>query len=299
MSKEMTTHILYTQRFRDSGQEFAARGFDRWQLPVFEIQPDGTEKCTVLFFPACIRFMIYAEPIGEIQETPVNLPAIDPAGLQCHTLCETLIVIPCSGSKRKNSGSSERSGDCILDSLPAELADELCAQRARNASTAQLDESVLLPAVERYTGYLYQAAGATLDALVKSSAGVLIISGGYGVIRATESIGWYSQSFKPGMWPNGLIGRCVEAYAAAVSAKAVVGFFSASTGYAKAFRKTSWSESVAQVFQVSPQARARDGAQRKVPRAQGEALTEISRRQQLPSSWTSNDGLRMQVTWLR
>ena len=295
----MTTHILYTQRFRDNGQEFVARGFDRWQLPVFEIQPDGTEKCTMIFFPACIQFTINAEPIGELQETPVDLPTIDPAGLQRQMLSETLIVIPCSGSKRKDCGSAERRGDCILDSLPAGLADELCARRARNASTAKLDESVLLPAVERYTGYLYQAAGASLDALVKSSAGVLIISGGYGVICATESIGWYSQSFRPRMWPNGLIGRCLEAYAAAVSARAVVGFFSASTGYAEAFRKTPWLESVAQVFQVSPQARARDGAQRKVPRALGEALTEVSQREQLPNWWTSSDGLRMKVSWLR
>lgn len=295
----MTTHILYTQRFRDGGKEFVARGFNRWKLPVFEIQPNGTEKCTKLFFPTCIRFMIYAELTGETQETQVDLPAVDPAGLQHVSLSEALIMIPCSKSKQKESGLSEHSGHSVLDTLPTGLADELHGQRTRNASTAQLDESILLPAIERYTGYLYHTTGTTLDCLNKSSAGVLIISGGYGVICATESIGWYSQRFKPGMWPNDLIGRCVEAYAAAVSARIVVGFFSASSSYAKMFRKVPWPQSVKKVLQVSPHAQARDGAQTKVPRAQGEALTEFSRHKQLPSWWTSSNGLRMSVTWLR
>lgn len=234
-----------------------------------------------------------------MQETPIDLPAVDPAGLQRHSLCETLIVIPCSASKRKDGGSLERTGASILDSLPARLANELCARRAENALAAQLDESALLPAVERYTGHLYKAAGTALDALVRSSAGVLVVSGGYGVVCAGESIGWYRQSFKPGMWPNGLIGRCMAAYAATVGAKMVVGLFSATTGYAKAFRTTSWPESVERVFQVSPRARANDAAMSKAPRAQGEALKEISRRERLPVCWTSSDGLRMQVTWLR
>lgn len=263
----MTTQILYTQRFRDGGKEFVARGFNRWKLPVFEVQPDGTEKCTSVFFPACIRLMTYAELTGEIQETPMDLPAVDPAGLQHVSFSEALIMIPCSRSKQKESSLSEHSGHSVLDTLPTGLADELRGQRTRNASSVHLDESVLLPAVERYTGYLYQTAGTTLDWLNKSSAGVLIISGGYGVICATESIGWYSQPFKPGMWPNYLIGRCVEAYAAAVSARTVVGFFSASSSYAQMFRKIPWPQSVKRVLLVSPRARARDGAQKKVPHA--------------------------------
>ena len=243
--------------------------------------------------------MIHTEPSGEMRKTPVDFPIIDPAGLQIHRLCETLVVIPCSSSKRKDSGYAERGGDSMLDSLPVGLADELRAQRARNASTAQLDESVLMPAIERYTGYLYRTAGATLDALVNSSAGVLIVSGGYGVICATERIGWYSQSFTSAMWPHGLVGRCLSAYAEAVRARVVIGITSASSGYAKVFRNTSWPESVTQVFQLSPQAQAREGAQKKVPRACGEALTEINRSAQLSKEWTSTDGLYMQLTWLK
>ena len=133
-----------------------------------------------------------------MQETPIEVPAVDATGLQRQSLCESLIVIPCSSSKRKDGGSPEGGGDSILDSLPSRLAAELRSRRARNTPIAQLDESVLLPAVERYTGGLYQSAGAAMDTLVQSSAGILIVSGGYGVVGAAEPIGWYSQLFKPG-----------------------------------------------------------------------------------------------------
>lgn len=125
------------------------------------------------------------------------------------------------------------------------------------------------------------------------------MSGGYGVVSAAEPIGWYEQVFRPSKWPGGLVGQCIASYATAVNATTVVGMFSASTAYAKAFRTVPWPEAVQNVFLVSPQARARDGAQLKAPRALGEALTEISRHQSLSSSWTSSNGLPMEVTCLK
>ena len=234
-----------------------------------------------------------------MQESPIDAPAVGPAGLCRLALRESLVVIPCSGSKRWGGGSVERNGDSILDLLPSDLADTLRARRACNAPITQLDESEFLPAVKRYKGHLYQGAGTALDTLAQSSAGVLIVSGGYGVVCAAEPVGWYSQLFKPGMWPDGLIGRCIAAYAAAVGAGTVVGLFSMSTAYARVFRGTSWPDSVKQAFLVSPLAQANDGAVSKVPRAQGEALKEISRCEHLPARWTSSDGLRVQVTQLK
>ena len=295
----MTTQILYTRHFRDGDIRFVARGFDLGKLAVFEVQPDGTEKPTMMFFPSCVRFMPYSEPIGEVRETPVGLPALDPGGLQDVWLPETLLVIPCSGSKRSGGRSMDSTGASILDALPADLAAELRARRAENARSAVLDESALLPAVDRNTGHLYRAAGTALGTLIESAAGVLIISGGYGVVTAAEPIGWYERVFQPAKWPDRLIGRCIASYAAAVNAKSVVGLFSATTGYAKAFRSAPWPDTVQNVFQMSPQARARDGAQIKAPRALGEAWKEIRLNKQLPSWWTSSDGLYMDATWLR
>ena len=228
-----------------------------------------------------------------------HLPAISPVGLQRLALSETLVVIPCSGSKRRGGRSPDLTGASTLDALPAGLAAELRDMRAKNARSALLNESDLLPAAERNNGHLYRSAGAAIGALVKSSAGVLIMSGGYGFVSAAEPIGWYEQVFRPSKWPHGLVGRCIAGYAEAVNATTVVGLFSATTAYAKAFRSAPWPDAVQNVFQVSPRARARDGAQIKVPRALGEALKEISRRQILPSSWTSSDGLPMEVTLLR
>ena len=190
-------------------------------------------------------------------------------------------------------------GASILDVLPGDLAAELRARRAENARSAMLDESALLPAVYRNTGQLYRAADSSLGSLAKSAAGVLIISGGYGVVTADEPIGMYERVFQPSRWPDDLIGRCIASYATAVNAETIVGLVSATTGYAKAFRSGPWPDTVQNVYQVSPQARAMDGAQIKAPRALGEALKEIELNKQLPSWWTSSDGLYMDVTWLR
>ena len=231
--------------------------------------------------------------------TSSHLPAISPVGLPCLVLSDTLVVIPCSGSKIQGGRLPKLTDASIFDALPGGLAEELRAGRAKNAASASLDEPALLPAAERNNGHLYRSAGAALDALVRSSAGVLIMSGGYGIVSAAEPIGWYEQVYRPSNWPDGLVGRCIAGYATAVNATTVVGMFSASTAYAKAFRTVQWPEAVQNVFLLSPQARARDGAQIKAPRALGEALTEISRHQRLSSSWTSSDGLPMEVTWLK
>ncbi|MCY3731978.1 MAG: hypothetical protein OXF98_11605 [Rhodospirillaceae bacterium] len=58
----------YTQRFRDSGDEFVARGTDRDYLPVFKVNGD-CEELTKATFPGCLRFMPYAEPIGDMVVT--------------------------------------------------------------------------------------------------------------------------------------------------------------------------------------------------------------------------------------
>ena len=214
------------------------------------------------------------------------------------TLPNTLIVIPCSSTKRRSGKHSTVSapGISILDSLSRHLAAELSAQRAENAPTARIDQTILLPAAKRYTGHLYQRAGASFDALLQSGAHILIISGGYGVVLAAEAVGWYQQRFRAPMWPNGLVGRCVAEFAHSVKATTVVGLFAATTQYAKVLRNTSWPKSVVQVFQVSPERTT--GAMRKAPRAQGEALATISRDHRLRSDWTSSDGLRMRVTKL-
>ena len=209
----------------------------------------------------------------------------------------TLFVLPCSGSKRRGGCRTAARGTSVLCSLPRRLAAELRTRRFENAPRAKLDDSTLLPTAERYTGTLYRAAGDALDVLAGSGASLLIISGGYGVARPAEPIGWYDQEFRNAMWPNGLVARCLAAYADATGATAVIAFLSATTQYARVFRSTRWPDRVEHVLHVWPDSSA--GAMVKAPRAQGEALKAFSRDQPLNPSWTSSDGIGMQITRLR
>lgn len=220
-----------------------------------------------------------------------------PAEVPELSISHTLFVLPCSGAKRGGGRRMGGHGDSVLDCLPHALAAELRACRSGNAANAQLDESSLLPAAERYAGTLYRAADDALDVLDRAGAGLLIISGGYGVVRPAEAIGWYDQEFRNAMWPNGVVARCLAAYAEAIEARTVIGLLSGTTRYARAFSSVRWPGPVEHVLHVWPQPVA--GAMVKAPRAQGEALKEFSREGRLRPGWRSSHGVGMQVTRLR
>ena len=207
-------------------------------------------------------------------------------------LAETLLVLPCSSRKRSLAYTGDGDGASVLDFLPQSLAEELTARRIENAGVAKVDESTLLPAIERYAGHLYVAARPAFTGLSRSGAAVLIVSGGYGIVLAREQIGTYDLAYRASLWPKGLIGRCLAEYAESVRAKTVVGLFSKTTQYAKILRRAPWTGR--RVFLITPE-RTR-GAMVKTPRAQGEALAAIIHEHCLPSNWQSRDGLQMQVT---
>ena len=213
------------------------------------------------------------------------------------SISNTLFVVPCSGAKRRGGRRVGGQRSSVLNFLPRALAAELRNIRSENAPQVHLDESLLLPAAERYTGTLYRAADDALDVLARAGAELLIISGGYGVVRPAEAIGWYDHEFQNSMWPNGVVARCLAAYADATGATSVIGLLSGTTQYARSFRSVRWPSAVEHVFHVWPQPVA--GAMVKAPRAQGEALKAFSRDQRLHLGWTSSDGLEMQIATLR
>lgn len=223
--------------------------------------------------------------------------SVDAAEMPRLSISNTLFVLPCSGSKRQGGRRTAACGTSVLRSLPCGLAAELRTRRFENAPRTKLDESALLPAAERYIGTLYRTAGDALDVLAGSGAGLLIVSGGYGVVCPTEPIGWYDQQFRNAMWPNGVVARCLAAYADATGATAVVGLLSATTQYASVSRSARWPDRVEHVIHVWPNSSS--GAMVKAPRAQGEALKAFSRDQSLHLGWTSSDGLGIHMTRLR
>ena len=101
-------------------------------------------------------------------------------------------------------------GDTIFDLLPSSLADRLARARQKLRFAAAIDESLLLPAWQRYDGGFYRAAGASVGSAIAEGVTVLVISGGYGVVVAQEPIGMYERRLSLADWPPGLLAVCLE-----------------------------------------------------------------------------------------
>jgi hypothetical protein len=105
-----------------------------------------------------------------------------------------LILMPCS--KAKEGTARKRALRNVVDFLSSTTAAILTEGRdlAFQKRRTKLDKSSpLVPALDLYTGYLYSIPDlkAALDRAIAAGVHVLIISGGYGLLRAEEPIHWY------------------------------------------------------------------------------------------------------------
>jgi len=199
-----------------------------------------------------------------------------------------LVVIPCSKSK-KPGGTVGRQGHEVVDGLPTSLVGDLTDARERNANLAKRGP-VLMPALTRYTGTLYGAAHEALASIASSGAHVLILSGGYGVVRADELIADYEMRFNPTMWPDRIVERTLEAYAERHGCVSVRAFAGGMTAYARVVRRTRWLRAgVQDAVLIAPDFH-RGGAMRAVPAALGAAITALSQNRLTPQ-WRTVDGI--------
>ena len=161
------------------------------------------------------------------RETVGSLLRLDPL--------TTLTLVTCSATKTE--------GGFPAASTPAAVwPAELYKARQRQATRCAFDESRLLPAWQRYHGHFYAAAGASIGAAAAAHANVIIISGGYGLLRLDEPIGSYDRAFNRSDWPPGLLERLLIDQARRPGIEAVVAFTSASTGYGQLVARTAWAE---------------------------------------------------------
>jgi hypothetical protein len=205
---------------------------------------------------------------------------------------DTLVIIPCSGRKRAGSQPYDKGGT-LMGELPDALARRLAAARVAVANASHLDESVLMPAWRRNAGTLYQNAnlGHAGDQEASWFRRLLILSGGYGVVRAIDPIGTYNLAMDEGRWPRGLLQEVIETYARRQHIRRVIALVSQTTGYAGILRKVDWrGAGVTEALLLSPEAST--GAMVKAPRAIGQAVRAIIDNGWAPS-WRSSDGLQI------
>lgn len=207
---------------------------------------------------------------------------------------DTLLLIPCSGSKQRGSKPSD--APSILSSLEPARAAALANARAALREKARVDEKTLMPAYLRYAGQLYEHASTSIGGAVAAGQRVLIVSGGYGVLIADEPIGMYEKRFALSDWPRGLLEGCILNYARYAGIRSVVAVMSSTTDYAKLIRRVNWRRAGLEATLVSPVAHG-GGAMVKVPRAQGQVVAALISTG-LDQAWRSSDSLSLAIVSL-
>jgi hypothetical protein len=108
---------------------------------------------------------------------------------------------------------------------------------------------------------------------------VVILSGGYGLLRADEPIGAYNKVLSRSDWPPGLLESLLADEAVRVGAEAVIAFAAATTAYARLVRGAPWRQrGIADVFLLTVPG-AGGGAMVEVPRRLGQAFTALWERE--------------------
>jgi hypothetical protein len=175
-----------------------------------------------------------------------------------------LLIVTCSARKQPGGQAPDGKQD-------NRWAPELGEARSQVLSSSKLDMARVLPAWRRYTGTFYQCANPALaDAVVHGH--VLIISGGYGILRAEELIGWYDRQLNLADWPRGVLESALISEARRRDIDAAVAFASATTGYAQLLHRVPWRQAgiYARLVTVSG---VTGGAMVEVPRRLGQAFS--------------------------
>jgi hypothetical protein len=175
-----------------------------------------------------------------------------------------MLIITCSGSKRPGGQAPSHKHD-------SQWAPQLREARARVLASSGLDMTRVLPAWRRYSGTFYQHANPALADAVKRGH-VLIVSGGYGILRAEELIGLYDRQLNLADWPRGVLESALISETDRLGLDTVVAFASATTGYAKLLCRVPWQEAgiTASLVTISG---VTGGAMVEVPRRLGQAFS--------------------------
>jgi hypothetical protein len=115
--------------------------------------------------------------------------------LETVDLQSTLIVLTCCSTKLSGGESNSESGP---QTWPVKLLDA----RAHVRLISKIKSERMMPAWQRYNGFFYQPAASALKDAVSNGAHIVMISGGYGVVRAEEIICDYEKELSRSDWPD-------------------------------------------------------------------------------------------------
>lgn len=177
-----------------------------------------------------------------------------------------LIVLGCSKQKQSGGQPVDVGADHATHWPP-----ELVESRQRLLARSSVDARYVLPAWRRYSGVFYRNAGSVVGEAVENGH-VLILSGGYGVVRGDEPICWYDRKLRLGDWPSGMLESALFDHAGRIGATNVVSFLSRSSDYYKLLRHTAWHGAGITCYLLTVEG-VQQGAQARVPKLLAEAFT--------------------------
>ena len=159
----------------------------------------------------------------------------------------TLYIIPCAA--RKNNFSIPTTSPSLSEFLSTDLNQAFSALQTGRIQalekTGNFNKEITYPAYNGYKGYLYNEARPALEKAVSSNAHILIISGAYGLVLATETICWYEAQFDSKNWqsPNAqknILGEAVIEYSKKNDLTHVRALVTTGTQYEQFVRSIGW-----------------------------------------------------------
>nr|WP_246480987.1 YaaA family protein [Amycolatopsis umgeniensis] len=143
-----------------------------------------------------------------------------------------MTILGCSKGKTRG-GTTPENGTVWPEPMLRARADVL--------AKSKVEDGGLRPAWLRYSGHFYRNVDGALGEAVEHGR-TLILSGGYGILRADEPIPYYDRKLRLSDWPTGVLEDAVIGEARRIGAAKVVTFVSASADYAKLIRRIPWGE---------------------------------------------------------
>jgi hypothetical protein len=204
----------------------------------------------------------------------------------------TLFLFPGSSTRGGRSLGSA-AGRGLLETLSRRLARGLTEARAAVRTRARVDERGLAPAWRRYDGPLYEASREAMAGAVAAGHHLMIVSGGYGAVLATEPIGSYHAMFRASWWPGGVIEAVIVDYLRRHRLSSVRAIAAARSEHARLLRAIDWrAAGVRDGWLLMPE--ETPGATVRSVRSQGEVLGLLLQGR-LPSGWRSSWGLSLRT----